>query len=75
MNALPASSCCSDWGLPELGVISLPHPPPVLEEGTVFLLLKQLLHDLLLNGNRVVLGTLLNLKLRVRNAQERWSQP
>lgn len=38
-------------------------------------LLKQLHCDLLLYGNRVVLGTFLNLKLRVRNTQKRWSQP
>lgn len=35
MNALPASSCCRDQGLPELRVVMLLHPPPVQEEGTV----------------------------------------
>ena len=39
------------------------------------LLLKHLLCDLLLYGNRVVLGTFLNLKLCVRIAQNRRTQP
>lgn len=74
MNAFPASFCCWDGGQSEL--LHFHILPQCRGKALCSLLLKQPLHDLLLNEDREVFSIYLNIKLCVVGTpQERQSQP